>query len=262
MKPKVQIISERPAVRESACVLVGTMRCSWVLASRIEDALTNFESEMAAAVVLDLPDEISDPGKIGRDFFELLDLVHGRLVILTHESAASETGDLEKKYSVPFVQRERLTADLWPCLDTLMFSQPGIRRITQVAHLVLDTFFQAVPAGIRSSQNNNLRQLVYEVEHFTADISMEHPPGSRLTAVFGQVMRDADPRIPLNGVAVVLRGEKGPIELKMTNQFGEFSFEFEDERKITLEIEVNPGHWVALASPNLEWDTAAAAGTA
>src|SRR5215475_13563407 len=259
VKPRVLIISERPNVRESACVLVGTMECLWIVASRIEEALTNFEIEKTSAAVLDLPNGVSDPGKIDPHFFELLDRVQGRLVVLTDETVATEIGDLEKKYSVPFVQRDRLAVDLWPCLATLIFSKPGIRRVTQVAHLVLDTFLQPRPAGIRSPRPG-MRQLVYEAEHFTADISLECAPDSTLTTATGQIMRDADPRVPLIGVPVVIKGERGPIEMKMTNQSGEFLFEFENERKVTFEIEVNYGHWISIVSPALEWDRAAASG--
>lgn len=260
VKPRVLIISERPTVRESACVLVGTMDCQWVLASHIEDALASFEIEKASAAVLDLPNDISDPGRIGPPFSELLSRMQGRLVVLTNEMVPSQIGDQEKKYSIPFVQRERLAVDLWSSLATLMFSRRAIRRVTQVARLVLDTFFQPRTLGIRASLRRDLRQLVFEADHFTTDISLEHLPGSARTTASGQVMRDADPRIPLNGVPVVLKGEKAPPELKVTNQSGEFSFEFENERRVTFEIEVNYGHWITIVPPVLEWDRAANAG--
>jgi hypothetical protein len=260
VKPKVLVISERLAVRESACVLLGTMGCQWVVASRIEDAMAGFETEKPSAAVLDLPSGVSDPGSMGHDFSELLSLLQGKLVVLTDETISREIGDLEKKYSIPFVQRDRLTADLWLCLSAVLFSQPTIRRITQTARLVLDTFLQPRPVGVRFSPRTDLRQLVYETDHFTADISLEHLAGSTRTTASGQVMRDIDSRVPLNGAPVVIRGERGPLELKMTNQSGEFAFEFERERKITFEIEVNYGHWITIALPVLQWDVAANAG--
>lgn len=259
MKPKLLIISDRSVVRESACVLVGTMGWQWVAVCRIEDALASFETEKAAAAVLDLPSEVSEPGQIGQDFSELLSRVQGRLIVLTGETAAQEMANLEKKYSIPFVQRDKLAVDLWPCLSTLVFSQPPIRKITQVASLVLDTFLQPAPAGIRASRTG-IRQLVYEADHITADISFEQLPDSSLTVACGQVMRGADPRVGLSGASVLMKGEKGPVELKLTNQFGEFSFEFEDERKVTFEVEVNHDHWITIASPVLEWNKAATAG--
>ena len=259
VKPKLLIITDRSKVRESACILAGTMGFQCVAASRIEDVLASSETEKAVATVLDLPSDASDPGKIGQDFSELLGRMQGRLVVLTGERAAQEMGDLEKKYSVPFVQRDRLAVELLPCLGRLIFSQPTIRKIIQVASLVLDTFLQPAPVGIRTSRTG-IRQLVYESDHFTTDISFEHLPDSTLTTACGQIMREADPRIPLNGVSILMKGEKGPLELKMTNQCGEFSFKFENERKVTFEIEVNYGHWIAIVSPILEWNKAARAG--
>lgn len=259
MKPKLLIISHRSTVRESAAILVGTMGCQWVAVCRIEDALASFETEKAAAAVLDLPSEVCEPGQIGQDFSELVSRIQGRLVVLTGESAAQEMASLEKKYSIPFVQRDRLAVDLWPGLSTLIFSQPPIRKITQVASVVLDTFLQPASVGIRTSRTD-IRQLVYEADHFTTDISFEHFPDSTLTTACGQVMRGADPRVALGGVSVLMKGEKGPLELKMTNRFGEFSFEFEHERKVSFEIEVNYGHWIAIESPVLEWGKAATAG--
>lgn len=254
VKPRVLIISERPTIRESACVLLGTMGCHWVLASQIEEALPILESERASAAVLDLPDAVSDTARMDPNFSELLGRLQGRLVVLAADSTSPGVLGLEKQYSIPFVRRDRLASDLWPCLSALMFSPPAIRRITQDARLILDTFLHPPPLGIRSSLSTNTRQLVYEADHFSVDISLEHPPGSTHATACGQIMRNADPGIPLNGVPVVLKGEKGPLELRLTNQFGEFSFEFENERKLTFEIEVNYGHWIAVNSPALEWD--------
>src|SRR5262249_21853778 len=140
VKPKVLVISERMAVRESACVLLGIMGCQWVLALCIEGALPSFDDEKPSGAVLDLPSGASDPGSMGHDFPKLLGLLQGKLVVLTDETISREIGDLEKKYSIPFVQRDRLTADLWLCLSAVLLSQPTIRRITQAARLVLDTF--------------------------------------------------------------------------------------------------------------------------
>ena len=235
------------------------MGCQWVLASDVENALANLEDEKPSAAVLDLPSAVFDPLKASKGFPELLSQMQGRLVVLTDETTAPEIGDLEKKYFIPFVQRNRLMVDLWPCLTT-MFSKPVIRRITQMARLVLDTFLQPLPEGIRAC-SRDIRQLVYEAGRITADICLEYSPNSKRITASGQVVRSAEPRVPLDGVPVVIKGEKGPRELKLTNQHGEFSFEFERERTVSFEIEVNHGHWVEIISPNLEWGRAANAGS-
>ena len=73
----------------------------------------------------------------------------------------------------------------------------------------------------------------------------------------GQVLRTKEPQIPLNGVSVVLKSRNGPLNVKMTNEVGEFSFEFQDERAVSLEIEVSPNEWVLLITPPLDWATRA-----
>lgn len=258
MKPKVLIICDRPTEREDVCVLVGTMGCQWKVSSSIEDALGNLQSERPTAAVLDLPDAIFDPLKMSQDFPKLLGQMQGRLVVLADENAIPEIRDQERKYSIPFVQRNRLMVDLWPCLAT-MLSSPVIRRITQAARLVLDTFLQPLPEGIRACPMD-IRQLVYEADRVTADICLEYSPDSKRITASGQVMRSNEPRVPLEGVPVVIKGEKGPKELKLTNHHGEFSFEFEKERRVSFEIEVNHGRWVEIVSPDLEWGMAAASG--
>jgi hypothetical protein len=69
----------------------------------------------------------------------------------------------------------------------------------------------------------------------------------------GQVLRTKKPQLPLNGVSVVLKSRNGPLSVKMTNEVGEFSFEFQDERTVSLEIEVSPNEWVLLITPPLDW---------
>jgi len=134
----------------------------------------------------------------------------------------------------------------------MVYPQLGIRRITKVARLVFDTFLEPLPVGIRNLQPDT-RQLVYEAPALTADIAFERFPDSARTTVTGQIMRTSSPQIPLNGVPVVLKGQKGALGLMITNEAGEFSFEFQNERTISLEIEVTPNDWVLLMSPLLDW---------
>ncbi len=202
MQPRVLIICDRAAERDTTRVLVGTMGCQWVLASGIEEALVLLGRERTSATLLELPGTISDPAKLEEGVRELLVRFPGRVIVLTDET-------------------------------------PG-------------PLLQPLPAGIRYVQPNT-RQLVYEAPALTADIAFERPPNSLRTTLIGQVMRTKDPHMPLNGVTVVLKDRKGPLDVKMTNEAGEFSFEFQDESSLSLEIEVSPNDWVLLISPPLDW---------
>ncbi len=250
MQPRVLIVCDRAAERDTIRVLVGTMGCQWVLASGIEEALALVSRERTSAALLELPGTISDPVKLDQGLREFLVRFPGRVMVLTDESPTPMISELISKYSIPFVQRDRLAADLWPRLESMVYPQPGIRRITKVARLLLDTFLEPLPAGIRGSQSGT-RQLVYETESLTADMAFERSPDSTRTALLGQIMRN-EPKIPVNGVPVVLKSRKGPLGLKMTNEVGEFYFEFQNERSVNLEIEVSPNDWVLLISPPLD----------
>jgi len=223
-----------------------------MLATTMEEALAKLGREQASVAVLELAGANSDPDKMHQNLRELLVRFPGRVIALTDEAPTPEVAQLTKKYSIPSVQRVRLTADLWPCLESMVYPQTGLRRVTQVAYLILDTFLHPLPAGTRFMQPNT-RQLLYETQSLTADISFERSFDSTLTTLVGQVLRRDEPRTPLSSISIVLKGEKGPLGLKTTNESGEFSFEFQDERRITLEIEIKPNEWVAIISPTLDW---------
>ncbi len=253
MQPRVLIICDRAAERETIRVLVGTMGCQWVLASSIEQALAILSRERISAALLELPRAVSDPDQMPKNLREFLVRFPGRVMALTDGMPTPAITELISKYSIPWVQRDRLAMDLWPRLESMVYPQLGMRRFTKVARLVLDTFLQPLPAGIRYSQQFDIRQLVYEAESLTADIAFERPPDSTRTTLLGQLMRTNEPQILMNGVPVVLKSPKGPLGVRTTNEVGEFAFEFQNERSVSLEVEVSPNHWVLIVSPPLEW---------
>jgi len=252
MQPKVLIICERAAERETIRVLVGTMGCQWVLASSIEEALAILSRERISAAVLELPGAVTDPDQMHKNVREFLVRFPGRVMALTDGMPTPAVSELISKYSIPWVQRDRLAMDLWHRLESMVYPQLGMRRVTKAARLVLDTFLQPPPAGIRYSQLD-IRQLVYEAESLSADLAFERPPDSTRTTLLGQLMRTNEPQIPMNGVPVVLKSRKGALGVRITNEVGEFAFEFQNERSVSLEVEVSPNDWVLITSPPLEW---------
>jgi hypothetical protein len=251
MQPKVLIICERAAERDTIRVLVGTMGCQWLLASGIDEAIALAGRERTSAVLLELPGTNSNAASVDQGVRELLVRFPGRVMALTDDSPTPFIRELLSRYSIPSVQRDRVAADLWPCLESMVYPHLGIRRITNVARLVLDTFLQPLPSGVRYLRPGT-RQLVYEAPALTADIALERAPDSSRTTLTGQVMRTNFPQIPFNGVTVVLKGQNGPMGLMITNEAGEFSFEFQSERSVYIEIEASPNDWVLLMSPPLD----------
>jgi len=252
MQPRVLIICERAAERETIRVLVGTMGCQWVLASSIEEALAMLNLERISAALLELPRAVSDPDQMHKNVREFLVWFPGRVMALTDGIPTPAISELISKYSIPWVQRDRLAMDLWPRLESMVYPQLGMRRFTKVARLVLDTFLKPLAPGIRYLQPDT-RQLVYEAQDLTADIAFERPPDSTRTTLLGQLMRTNEPQILMNGVPVVLKSRKGPLGVRITNEVGEFAFEFQNERSVSLEVEVSPNDWVLIISPPLEW---------
>jgi len=252
MQPRVLIICERAAERETIRVLVGTMGCQWVLASRIEEALAMLNLERISAALLELPRAVSDPDQMHKNVREFLVWFPGRVMALTDGIPTPAISELISKYSIPWVQRDRLAMDLWPRLESMVYPQLGMRRFTKVARLVLDTFLKPLAPGIRYLQPDT-RQLVYEAQDLTADIAFERPPDSTRTTLLGQLMRTNEPQILMNGVPVVLKSPKVLLGVRTTNEVGEFAFEFQNERSVSLEVEVSPNHWVLIVSPPLEW---------
>src|SRR5437588_50176 len=220
MKPSVLIICDRATECQNIRVLVGTMGCRWVLASSIEEALAILSRERISAALLELPGAASDPDRMHESVRELLVQFPGRVIALTHGVPTPAISELISEYSIPLAQRDRLAMDLWPRLESMVYPQLDMRRFTRVARLVLDTFLQPLPPGIRYSRLDT-RQLVYEAESLTVDIAFERPPDSTRTTLLGQLMRTNEPQIPMNGIPVVLTSRKGPlVDLQFLRQSG------------------------------------------
>ena len=84
-----------------------------------------------------------------------------------------------------------------------------------------------------------------------ADLWIEPKTDSRRTALVGQLVDSTKPDQRLDRIPVVLHGQKGPIALATTNEFGEFYLDFDFEPSLILEIETSRYQWVSVALPSL-----------
>jgi len=64
------------------------------------------------------------------------------VIVLTDGIPTPAVSEVISKYSIPWIQRDRLAMDLWPSLDPMVYPQLALRRVTKAARLVLDTFMQ------------------------------------------------------------------------------------------------------------------------
>src|SRR5260370_16402822 len=95
------------------------------------------------------------------------------------------------------------------------------------------------------------RRLVYGCGSLYVDVSFEPKKDSQLIELVGQILDSVNPDQPMEGMPVVLHGQKGPIGLAMTNEFGEFHVDFDFEPNVTVEFQTGKDQWVALVSPSV-----------
>jgi len=250
MQPRVFLISAGDEVRETISVVARTLGFQCIITPTLEAASAIVDRERPSAALLDLPGTVADLDRVHRDLRQLLVSFLGRVIVITDERPAPEISAWIGRYCIPSVQRDRLAAELWPRLETMIYPQLGVRRIAHTARLIFDTCAHRSPTGIRGS-GPGTRQLVYETTTWTADLLIERLPDSPQTKITGQILRTADPPVPLGDVPVVLKGPKGPMDLTLTNSSGEFSFESQNDRGFTIEIEASPNEVIVITPPVL-----------
>jgi hypothetical protein len=252
VRQSVLIISGNAAGRETIPLLVGSMGCRWILAPTLEQALASLNREPTAAAILDSRLVISGPEEENEILREILVRLPGRVILLLNEPYDRAAVDFATAYSLPFINSDRWAQDLWGSLEILLRQSTIANRVKETARLALDTFRQPLPVGVRSSQTNT-RHLLYETSSLSIDISFELLPESNSASLGGQILTNADPTRVLAGAPVRLRGLERPLGFAMTNQSGEFIFQFKREPNVILEIEDRPNHSVTVYSPNPIW---------
>ncbi len=224
---KVLIIGEESYARDDVRVLLRSMGCQCVLASSVQVGLAALEEENPDAAIMDLHQMRTSAAHVVSGLDKIGPSLRGRVLLITGERIDPQVSDLINRYSLPCVPRDRLLQELWGCLESLL--RPSSLLLSQ-------------PPG---------RRLVYEAGNLMADLWIEPKTDSRRTALVGQLVDSAKPDRRLDRIPIVLRGQKGPIALATTNEFGEFDLDFDFEPTLTLEMETSRYQWVSLALPSL-----------
>ena len=252
MRHSVLIISGYAADRETIPLLLGSMGCRWILVSALEEAIATLNREPTAAAILDSRLVTVGPEERNQMLREILARLPSRVILLSNEPYAPAAIEFATAYSLPLINRDRWAQDFWRGLETLLRRPAVTQRTKEAARLALDTFQQPLPVGIRLSQTNS-RHLLYETNSLSIDISFELLPESNCISLGGQILTNACPTRAVTGAPVRLRGRERPLGFAMTNEFGEFFFQFEREPVVALEIEDRPNHCVTIHSPNPIW---------
>jgi hypothetical protein len=107
------------------------------------------------------------------------------------------------------------------------FKPRGQRARTPVmAHLLFDSFFEALPAGIRSSQSAP-RHLMYSAGQLLIELRVEHRSGRLCIVGQARQRSECEPRVAERGVYILEGARK--VARTTSNRFGEFQLEFESE---------------------------------
>lgn len=252
VRQSVLIISDYEADRETIPLLLGSMGCRCTLAATLEEAVGILNRESTAAAILDSRLAIVDSEEKNRTLREILVRLPGRVILLLSEMNDSAAIDFATAYSLPFMKRERWAQDLWGSLENVLRLPEATTPVREAARLALDTFGLPLPAGVRVGRRDS-RHLLYETSSLSIDVSFELLPGSNRMSLSGQILMKVDPKRAVPGATVRLQGRDRPLGFAVTNQSGEFSFEFESEPNVILEIEDKPNHCVTIHSPNPIW---------
>jgi DNA-binding NarL/FixJ family response regulator len=247
---EVLVLGADALVRDNVRVMLGSMGYHCVVASTLKEALVLLEDEKPDAVVLDPRQVGFPPARMVAAFHKMVPALRGRAIVLTDKESDPELLRVLDSYSLTQVPRDLLLQKVWPSLDSLLRRNIVHRQVTQSARLVLDSYLQPLCTGVRCSQQFSARRLRYESEGLTADISLEPQENSQRITIVGQVLDAAQPERQLANLCLVLQGQEGPIAVATTKEFGEFHFDFDSERGVSLEIGVKENHWVALELPD------------
>ncbi len=253
---KVLIVGGGRSAPDGARIFLSSMGCECSVAPNIPQALASLEQKQFDAVVLDslclglsVTEAISAIAEVCR-------ILAGRLIVLTNENTSLEIKELVSRYSLPHVQEDRLTQQLWSTLASLFHPDAVFGRITHIARPVVDNLRQPHDGGTRDV-NPLARRLLYTSGSVTVDLMLERQPDSNRVAIAGQVLDSAKPDRRLANVPVVLQSSKGPVKFATTNEFGELHLELGFEPNVALEIRISETHWVSVALPDWRGSTRA-----
>jgi hypothetical protein len=100
--------------------------------------------------------------------------------------------------------------------------------------LLFDSNLEPVTAGMRGAVS--ARQFLYETDDYYIDLRLEPRRDSDSACVVGQVLNRTGSERAAQEVPVRLNAGTSPLAETVTNQFGEFQFEFEASHNLCLTI--------------------------
>jgi hypothetical protein len=105
-----------------------------------------------------------------------------------------------------------------------------------------------LPAGARGGLTGDLDayQVVYHAEEFSIDLRVSRTPLRRRLIVVGQIKNIGQPSQRLGSIPVLLTSRSRVAVRTLSNEWGEFSFEHEDQDHLWLEVAPEPGRAIRI----------------
>src|SRR6266478_6182894 len=105
--------------------------------------------------------------------------------------------------------------------------------------VLFDSFLQPFFEGARSASAGT-RQMLYRADPFQIDVQVEAKPDGNRIVVTGQLLDLSNPGVAGREARIVISNMRGHIVNAITNQFGEFSGEFENSGDLQMTF-ASPG---------------------
>jgi hypothetical protein len=103
--------------------------------------------------------------------------------------------------------------------------------------LIFDSFLVPFPVGLRAAWQVGWQGL-YRAGDCSVDLRIEPELKSSRAAVIGQITNHALPEFQMGNVPVCLKAGKVVVAETMSNRFGEFQMEYDQQRRLKLCIEL------------------------
>jgi len=106
--------------------------------------------------------------------------------------------------------------------------------------LIYDSFLVPAPAGLRANWQVGWQGL-YHAGDCSVDVRIEPELKSRRAALIGQITNHLLPEVEMGNIPVSLRAGKQVVVETLSNRFGEFQMEYEQQARLKLCILLEDG---------------------
>lgn len=107
------------------------------------------------------------------------------------------------------------------------------RSLLLPVELIFDSFLSPVPAGLRASWQVGWQGL-YKAGDCSLDLRIEPELKTSRAAVIGQLTNAVLPESEMTNIPVVLKSGKDVVTSTVSNRFGEFQMEYEQQARLQL----------------------------